>query len=163
MDAINVIVFILILVITYFVLFSKRSKTKLKWDERQEAVRNRGFKYGFTTMTIYNCLILWLLKIFNLKLSYDFLLIMPIMVGITVFSVYSIINGAYFSLNQNNLKRDAIIYLAVGIIELYMGIQGLLMTPREWDDHIIFLALGLFLLLSGMAQLYYNYRSRIEK
>lgn len=88
MDAINVIVFILILVITYFVLFSKRSKTKLKWDERQEAVRNRGFKYGFTTMTIYNCLILWLSKIFNLKLSYDFLLIMPIMVGITVFSVY---------------------------------------------------------------------------
>ena len=114
-------------------------------------------------MTIYNCLILWRLKIFNLKLSYDFLLIMPIMVGITVFSVYSIINGAYFSLNQNNLKRDAIIYLAVGIIELYMGIQGLLMTPREWDNHIIFLALGLFLLLSGMAQLYYNYRSRIEK
>ena len=88
---------------------------------------------------------------------------MPIMVGITVFSVYSIIKGAYFSLNQSNLKRDAIIYLAVGIIELYRGIQGLLITPREWDNHIIFLALGLFLMLSGMAQLYYNYRNQIEK
>ena len=92
---------------------------KCKYDERQELIRGRGFKYGFFSIIgmtlIFACFREELSKIMD-TLIQDFAIVM---VGLIVYVVYCIWNDAYFALNESKTKI-AIIFFAIAVVNIIL-------------------------------------------
>lgn len=88
-----------LLVVVILVAVTKNgNETKNQFDERQELVRGKGFKYGFFTMMIANVA---LLSLYVLIISWfsnmEVAMIASIVVGVSVFASYCIWNDGYFA------------------------------------------------------------------
>ncbi|MBO6002945.1 MAG: hypothetical protein J6P53_05560 [Mailhella sp.] len=107
-----------IISIFFIVLFSwaifkranKDHKAKTQYDERQNAIRGRGYMIGFWTVLGF-LTVLYILETTGITLpvapfSLGFI---GVILGATVMAVYNIWNGAYWGMN-NNQKQYAIIY-----------------------------------------------------
>lgn len=104
----------------------KGRKRRCEFDERQELIRGRGFKYGFYTLLIY-------------MFAYGFMesilerpFIDPMvgssvgcMIGITVWAGYGIWHDAYLALNEN-VKKIYIIFIAALVFNLASGIMHII-------------------------------------
>lgn len=106
------------LLLVYFLLkWTKKDGTrKCKYDERQELIRGRGFKYGFFTMIICNFLYASVDVIMDRRMidSYAGMFIC-ILVGMLVHISYCIWNGGYFALNENP-KKVLIAFIAIALL-----------------------------------------------
>lgn len=115
-----------IAVVVVLLLVSKKgSSMKSQYDERQELIRGKGFKYAFFTLLVYYGVVT-IINVGELPLP-----IMPevlntfgILLGILVFVCYSIWNDAYFSLNE---KRGVLtgFFAIVGAVDIFMGISNI--------------------------------------
>lgn len=98
---------------------------KYKYDERQEVVRGKGFKYGFFTILICNGLAVCM-KIAEVPLFNE--LGLPIIIGsfmgIGVWVVYCIWNEGYFALNENK-GRIMILFVSAAIMNFCVGASAL--------------------------------------
>lgn len=108
------------------ILIMKLTKTdgavKCKYDERQELVRGRGFKYAFFTIMIYNFAVAYIqVCSVNLPADSSALLMIGAILGLLVYVIYAIWNEAYFSLNENP-KKVMIILSFIGLMNLVIGI-----------------------------------------
>jgi hypothetical protein len=108
----------------------KKSSLKGEYDERQELIRGRGYKYALLTVMVFNAICL----IFGVEgqvpyFSWDYLTLVSIMLGTLVFGVYSIRHDAFIGLN-NNVRSFVVLFAACIIANLFGGIhhlqQGLL-------------------------------------
>ncbi len=80
-------------------------KAKCKFDERQELVRGRGFKYGFFTMMISSGILIALNALeVTLFDNSEAAMLLSIILGVSVFAGYCIWNDGYFALNENRGK-----------------------------------------------------------
>ena len=115
------------IIISLFVIkaFNKDGKMKTKYDEMQELVRGRAYKYAFWILVIYEVLLI-LADCLNLDLrSSNYLLqFIGIIIAVMVHAIYSIWNDAYIGLNTNP-KRFAIICTVISIINLAIGIGSI--------------------------------------
>lgn len=143
----------LVLVVILIRYIRTDKKIKAKYDERQELIRGRGFKYAFYTSLVY----FGLLTIAMLGLAE----IIPIPSGtLTFFGIclsvlvdagYCIWHEAYFALNENP-KRVMIAFCIIGLINLILGLFGLHSTDPLQSQGLINLAcavlfIGIFLIL----------------
>lgn len=131
-------VFGLILVVLILALTKKGEDTKCKFDERQELVRGRGFKYAFFFMLICSLALFMLgsLEMLSGWLADNALAVVSIL-GITVYACYCIWYDAYFALNENRTSLMVVISIA-GVVNLGLGIGGLVeRITAEASAHVV--------------------------
>lgn len=122
----------------------KGDETKNQFDERQEMVRGRGFKYGFFTLMISNAVLL-LLNVLEVSLfsNMEVAMTASIIVGVAVFASYCIWNDGYFALNENR-KSMLIIFGLIGVLNLVIGIGNLITGVIIENGALTFRSTNLF-------------------
>lgn len=108
------------------ILILKVTKTdgdiKCKYDERQELVRGKGFKYAFFTLLFYNSAAACLIAAFKeIPIDSSGFLMIGVIIQLLVYVIYAIWNEAYFSLNENPQKVMVALAL-IGLFNLFIGI-----------------------------------------
>lgn len=125
-----------------------------KFDERQELIRTRAYKYGFSTMALVGAVMLFLSNF--IKIPVSLAIIIPLFAGLLAMSIYDIFNSAYFGFNEKRAKADGWISVVWGIwIALNPLTEGeRLLSERE----IACLVIGISLTLTGLMELYQLHR-----
>lgn len=97
----GVIVFSAIILIPMLIGLTKDRKLKRKYDERQEAIRGRGFKGAFYTVIILNTLYSFALVGFEkVPIEPSAMMVLIVIFGVAVYAWYCILNDGYFALNE---------------------------------------------------------------
>ncbi len=115
--AMGIMVGLVICVILFrFANTDKRIKTQ--YDERQEAIKGRGYKYSFYTMMLCE-VALMLLHMSDIKIPVENYLLHlgVILISCLVLCLHSIWNGVYWGLN-NNHKRYYIIFAIAAVLNI---------------------------------------------
>lgn len=125
------ILIVAVLFAIIFVLASRWTKTDYfgtcKYDERQELVRGRGFKYGFFAVLIYNTVYGIFDSVFPKRLPVETMTAMfiGILVGVLVHVCYCIWNEGYIALNENP-KRLKILFAFIAFFNLIVFVMSAL-------------------------------------
>ena len=124
---------------------NKDHAVKSKYDERQEAVRGKAYRYAFYSILIYEALMLVLeVGQISLPLPSYVLHFAGIIVGCLVLAGYSIWNDVYWGLN-NTRKRYAVIFLvcaALNAIPVVFTILGKATFDAAWLNAIVLIMLA---------------------
>jgi len=119
---------ILSALLIYLLVMQFIKKEKLgnnDFDERQELVRGKAYKYGFFTMIIMLLLVTAAIEFnINLPVSTSLALFIALLVSIDVYAAYSIINDAYFGVGTNKM-RYCIFFIIIMAVNLFAGISNL--------------------------------------
>lgn len=117
------IVFIVFVCWGIFKRANNDHKARAQYDERQNAVRGKGFKYGFYTILVFQTL-LYILETtgVSLPLAPFSLGFIGVILGVTVLAVYTVWNGAYWGLNNN--RRNYIIFFVFFLLFNLIPIIG---------------------------------------
>lgn len=150
-----IIVFLIVVTIGH-----RNIKKNGKFDERQEMIRNRGYKYGFVTMVVVSVIVLYL-NIFNVKVPNALAVTIPFYFGCFVTSIYDVINQAYFRIREQHATKNGVLLIVVGIIEAYFAVGDFM--QKEWFTFTNFAMLALYLIVIGSAILYVNYRNKRDE
>lgn len=124
---------------------------KCKYDERQELIRGKGFKYGFFTLIIFNFLAAMLSSFVEKPhIEAEALMIIGILIGIFVYVTYCIWHESYFSLNENP-KRVLIAFFLIALVNLGVGyshyLNGVLFRNGVLTVYCVNLFCGLLFLM----------------
>ena len=134
-----------LLVVAICVAASKKGgEVKNQFDERQELVRGKGFKYGFFTMMITNATLLCL-HILEIPLfsNMEVAMTVSIVIGVSVFASYCIWNDGYFALNENR-KSLLIMFGFIGVLNLVIGIGNIFAGVIMENGAFTFRSINLF-------------------
>ena len=104
--------------VVLFKIANKDHKVKTQYDERQEMIQGRGYKYSFYTM-LFMEIIVMLLEMSGIELPIENYLVhtIAILIGALVLCVHNIWNGVYWGLN-NNRKSYAIIFALAVVLNI---------------------------------------------
>lgn len=155
MEMIIYLVFAVFFIVSVAIIFKKKKSGD--YDERQELIRNRGYKYGFGTTALVGIALL----VMKANLSRDLMVIIPLYAGALVISIYDIINGAYFRTNEKHPVVSGFLFIVVGIIEGYFG-WTTIQNGEDIEVITLFMMLAMFSVLIGLAILYVTYRDKRE-
>lgn len=132
------------LVAILLTLATKGEDKKAKFDERQELVRGRGFKYAFFSMIGYSAVVYGLdLLGVHLYMSLAIASLICVLVGSGVYAVYCIWNDGYFALNQNRGSILVAIGLG-GILNLVFGISAMIHNELVVNGQLSIRSMNLF-------------------
>ena len=108
----------LVLCVILFRFANTDKKIKTQYDERQEAIKGRGYKYSFYTMMLCEVLLM-LLQMSDIKIPVENYLLHlgVILISCLVLCLHSIWNGVYWGLN-NNHKRYYIIFAIAAVLNM---------------------------------------------
>ena len=124
---------------------NKDGAVKSKYDERQEAVRGKAYRYAFYSVMIYEALMLVLeIGQITLPLPSYILHFAGIIVGCIVLAGYCIWKDVYWGLN-NNRKRYAVIFLicaALNAIPVVPMITGKTSLDSGWLNVIVLIMMA---------------------
>lgn len=111
----------IICVVFLLALTKNGDSAKCKFDERQELVRGRGFKYGFFTLLICN-FIVFLLEMSDVPVyaETEVIVVINCLIGISIYVIYCIWNEGYFALNENR-KRLMVAFAVIGVANLLVS------------------------------------------
>lgn len=116
------IVTVVIVAIVAKVVFKKKVFS-CEYDERQELIRGRAFKYGFWVMAAYFLVYGVLAEFLKFKhIGSGSLSVLGVGIGILVFAVYAIWHDAYYALTENP-KRFTMLFGAIMVLNLVGGIR----------------------------------------
>ncbi len=148
----------IIIAILLDIFFLKRFNTdndiNIKYDERQQIVRGKGYKYSFWTMVflIAGAIVLDACGI-DLPLQNSVLYFLIILISIMVHTSYCIFNDGYFGIN-NNPKQYYWFFVFIGLFNVLVGIincrGGRLLSEGKLDTPAINLFCGLMFVLLGI-------------
>lgn len=114
----------LILVVILVVTATKGDEVKARYDERQELVRGKGFKYAFFGMLIWEVILFALEPLeITIPMSVGNAYFINVIFGVTIYAIYCIWNDGYFALNQRT-GLLMIVLTIMGVINLLMGINA---------------------------------------
>ncbi len=99
-------------------LINKNHRIKTEYDEMQQAIRSRGYKYAFYAVLIVEALLCITATAFTLPAEPLVIHFIPIFVGVAVQGVYCIWKGAYVGLNTN-MKRYGLLCAACILLNLF--------------------------------------------
>ncbi|MBQ8412823.1 MAG: hypothetical protein IJX12_04340 [Lachnospiraceae bacterium] len=141
-----------LLVIMMLSLTSRNKKLKRSYDERQELVRGKGFKYAFYTVITLNMLYA-IAEIAYERIPIESSLVMFLVAicGVGVYAWYCILNDGYFAINEK--KKETIICLsAIGIFNIVVGIGSAFHSGFFKDGVLTYncmnLVCGIFMVLT---------------
>lgn len=115
--AIGIMVGLVVCVILFrFANTDKRIRTQ--YDERQEAIKGRGYKYSFYTM-LFCELVLMLLHMSEISIPVESYLLHlgAILISCLVLCLHSIWNGVYWGLN-NDHRRYYILFAVAAVLNI---------------------------------------------
>lgn len=112
-----------VLLVIAILKFSKKDGSlKCKYDERQELVRGKGFKYGFFTIVIYDACNMFYGNFLERIVMREVIMALGIFLGVVVYAGYAIWNDGYFSLNENPRRvMGSFVVLSVG--NIFLGLM----------------------------------------
>ena len=115
----------LIICVVIFKYWNKDGKIKTQYDEMQELVRGRAYKYAFWTLVAYEA-IMCILSGFSFNLHADMFIMhfSGIIIAALVHASYSVWNDAYMGLNTN-AKRFTVCMILIGLVNLLSGIAAI--------------------------------------
>lgn len=106
--------FILILFVLKWT--KKDGSSKCKFDERQQIVRDRGFKYGFFVLALCNILYAGVNALLDGKLiDTPVGILLCVIISVVVYACYCIWNEGYFALNENP-RRVLIAFVLIALL-----------------------------------------------
>ncbi len=149
-----VLVFVIALVV---VAITKKKNGTAKYDERQELIRGRAFKYAFWVLVSYLCLNGFI----QLGTGIEWADLMTssfigICLSMTVFVVACIRNDAYFAVNQKP-KFYLVMFALLVVLNLTIGILNMLdgdvqfITDGRLNYHAMSFIVVLMFLLAFIA------------
>ena len=135
MNIVSLFLVLAILVGIILLCLSDRKKVK-QFDERQLFVRGRAVTIAYVTLLI--CLfIVLVLSTMNLSwLDIPVAVILSMFISLTVFSVYAILNNAYFTTMKKESPFGGI-FLAVALLNLFNGFRHIFNGGEEGPLDII--------------------------
>lgn len=127
---------------------------KCRFDERQELIRGKGFKYGFFTMLVCNMLFVCMeLAEIPLFAELGVLIIIGSVTGISVWLVYCIWNEGYFALNEDKGRMRSL-FAAAAILNFIVGgssiVHGTIIQNGKLTYYSINLFVGLLFIIIFM-------------
>lgn len=139
-------------VIFFFLMKFRKAKgvPDAKYDERQEALRNRGYKFAYVSMVAYLALYV-LLDSMEINWCVPGVgIILGILLSAVVFIIYCIYNDAYFRVSDKP-KFYVILFAALGIINIGVGfvvppLKGIEASPLLGIEDMNFVV-GVFTLI----------------
>lgn len=142
------------------ILFMKKDgRLRCKYDERQELIRGRGFKYAF--YMLLGCLVIDVLfgEMLDRVMERSVAGMLYVCIGVIVISVHGILNDGYFSLNENP-KRAVAIFFGLFLINLAGSLfyihSGLLVENGRLTDRALNLICAVTLLVIILAIFWKN-------
>ncbi len=110
------IIFILIILVVPVLFTSKLRKNQTpKYDERQELVRGKAYKYAFFAMLIFGAIYMYSSLFIGSELLLASVAIMiDMFVGLVVYGVYCIWNDAFATIN--GISKSYIIFLVCTVV-----------------------------------------------
>ena len=110
-------------------IFRKFNKNKLTgtFDERQELVRGRGYKYATFTLLVLMTIDLLLegMGIFEkIVITRELAIFFIIVTGVLVYALYCIRNDSYFGVGNDTRTYRAVMWVVI-VCNLISGISGL--------------------------------------
>lgn len=130
------------------VILMRMTKTdgssKCRFDERQELIRGRGFKYAFFTVIIYEALYAGADAAFTEK-KVDTItgVVFGIMLGVGVYAVYCIWHEGYFALNENP-KRVLIAFTVIAAANFLIAAANIIDGVMVENGMLTFRSMNLF-------------------
>ncbi|MGT2925273.1 hypothetical protein ACVR0O_08800 [Streptococcus caviae] len=104
----------------------KRSKKTQEYDERQELLQNRAYRYAAHDMIFTSAAaVIWseeLMKVLNGEL----LALLIMLVGIVIYVSYAVLHDAYFPINKTIGMASIGLFGTMSILELIVIIKNLL-------------------------------------
>ena len=114
-ESIIAFISLIAIVVIVFITTKLRKNQTPKYDERQEMVRGKAYKYAFFTMLIFGALYMYCsLFIESELLLASVALMIDMFIGLVVYAVYSIWNDAFATLN--GISKSYIIFLACTVV-----------------------------------------------
>ena len=110
-------------------------RMKTKYDEMQQAIRSKGYKYGFYTVLIAEALLCVVSSAVTIPAEPIVIHFLPIFLGVVVQSSYSVWNGAEVGLNTN-MKR----YIVFAVIAALINFLAFFMAWRTgslFEDNVL--------------------------
>lgn len=134
----------ILLVIILLTLTKNGDKVKCQFDERQELVRGRGFKYGFFTIMISNTVLL-ILQVLEVSLfsNTEVTMLISIVLGVSVFASYCIWHDGYFALNENRRKL-IVVFGVCGLMNIVISIANIWNGKIMQDGALTFYSSNIF-------------------
>lgn len=117
------VVLVCVCVIIALLLITKKDGSiKCKFDERQEIVRGRAYKYAFFTMMISEALFIVLNEMADMEryIASSLEMVIAICVGVAVYASYCIWHEGYFALNENP-GRLLVVFIILGVMNVVLG------------------------------------------
>ncbi|MBY5034424.1 hypothetical protein K6V78_05020 [Streptococcus gallolyticus] len=115
----------LVALVLGFTVAYRRAQKELKYDERQEMYRNRGYKCATFAMLFTNVAIMLLADFVAEQLSLRGVAMLTIMVGAVVYASYAILHDAYFGFQQKG-SSYILLLSVVMVLNAGLGISRLL-------------------------------------
>ncbi len=162
----GVIIFSAIIIIPMLIGITKDKKLKRKYDERQELIRGRGFKYAFYTMIALNMLYaISLIGLGELPVEESAVMIIIVFMSIGVYAWYTILNDGYFALNER-VPQTVMVFSIIAIANFMIGINAWLDGGMVKDGVITFECLNLvcaiFMLITVLVILIKQHKDKKE-
>ena len=111
-----------LLIVLVKALSSSGKSTIREFDERELAIREKSFRYGFFALLIYFVLLMFVYGIgVDIPVETPLLIFTGIVIGICVMATYSIINDAY--IHDENRK---FFYISFGILAIANSVLSIL-------------------------------------
>lgn len=108
------LMFAAVLCVILFKFANSNRKIMSDYDERQEVIRNKGYKYSFyTVMALEAVMIVLSVSEVTLPIATYLVHLGIILIGCLVLCIYCIWNDAYWGLNNNRKRYTAIIVIAI--------------------------------------------------
>ena len=106
---VGVIIFILV------VTFGSQKSIKHRYDERQKLIRGQGAKWGLIVLVLGEIMVTFFMRddfFMKYGVTINFSIIM---LALIVMSVYDILHGAYFAINEKHIKSNSWLDIVMGI------------------------------------------------
>ncbi len=152
---------IVLILALLFLFLMKFGGKKDNYDERQELIRGKGFKYGFLTMMLADGILAVAMR--KIQLAPQWLILTPIFAGLWVFSIYALWNSAYFAINQKKIRWLSWFFLLMGLLDGTQSITNLMTTSgslQVWNQDVGLLMLAIYFVSIGSLMVYCNYRDQ---
>lgn len=161
------IIIVLMAALIYAANKQRKQDGYVDYDERQLLIRGNAFKYGFYAVCLYGTVYFLFTRSTEMALMQDGVAaFLGVLLGVAVFAVYSVLNGAQFT-KSSPMRSFLILYGLVIVMNLVS--TGLHIHAHDFirdgvlTDAIIYPAVALTFLAAFIATLVQGIRDRKEE
>ena len=158
------IIIVLMAALIYAANKQRKQDGYVDYDERQLLIRGNAFKYGFYAVCLYGTVYFLFTRSTEMALMQDGVAaFLGVLLGVAVFAVYSVLNGAQFT-KSSPMRSFLILYGLVIVMNLVS--TGLHIHAHDFirdgvlTDAIIYPAVALAFLAAFIATLVQGMRDR---